>query len=103
MTLESEIRPIRAANLLRTMHKVLPRGRHYYPLYALCNPDTRGLVAIPFGKHHILQPVGWRKEVMKFLLTEEAIPDFQIVAPIVQKLERGHLIDVGANRGAFTL
>lgn len=62
-----------------------------------------GLLALPFGQYHLLQPAAWTKSVTSQLLsgTDVAL-EFQVIKPICRQLT-GVLVDVGANVGAFTL
>ena len=100
---QTAVRPLRGGGLLRAMHAVLPLGRQYHPLYSLFNP-AHGLVAVPFGPFQLVQPAGWGKHNTKVLLTGAGmIPEFELLAPIVKQLERGSLIDVGANVGLYSL
>jgi len=102
-SLPSNIRPIRGEQLLRRLHRLLPLGRKYAPLFAALN-SRHALVAIPFGPFRVVYPALWRKAaVSQLLLGTDLIPEFNLLVPICRQLKHGHLIDVGANIGLYTL
>ena len=98
-----EIRPLRGAGLLRTLHAVLPLGRKYHPLLGLLNGRS-GLAALPFAGRHLVHPLAWGKSATGLLLAGEAyVPEVQLLPPLLKPLKEGILVDVGANIGIYPL
>jgi FkbM family methyltransferase len=96
--------PARGEALLRGLHRVLPLGRKYHPLFSLLN-ERQGLISVPFDhKHVVSSPAGWAKHLTELLLLGmDVIPEFSVLAPICRRLQTGCLVDVGANIGLYTL
>ncbi len=98
-----EIRPLRGAGLLRTLHAVLPLGRKYHPLLGLLN-GRDGLAALPFAGRYLVHPLAWGKSATGLLLAGEAyVPEVQLLPPLLKSLKEGTLVDVGANIGIYPL
>src|SRR5689334_15892106 len=99
----SAVRPLRGVQLMRQLHRVVPLGRKYFPLLGLLN-SGRGLCAIPFDRFQLVHPAAWRKQAANFLLIgPEVVPEFQLLASLCPQLERGVIVDAGANIGVYTL
>src|SRR5437773_3823058 len=97
------VRAIRGEKLLRRLHRVLPLGRKYHPLLSVLN-GRHGLLTIPFDNWRLVQPASWAKQITNQLLSGiDVVPEFRLLAPLVRQLSSGHLIDVGANIGLYTL
>ncbi|MGA2802024.1 MAG: FkbM family methyltransferase [Verrucomicrobiota bacterium] len=97
------MRNVRGEQLLRTLHGVLPLGRHYQWLLGALNSD-QGLLVIPFESFRFVIPATWRKLATNFLLTgPNLMPEFRLLKPIIQNLRTGCLVDVGANMGLYTM
>ena len=97
------VRPVRGAGLVRGLNQVLPLGRKYNLLVRLLN-GSRGLRAVPFGSHQAIEPAAWSKTIATLLTLEmDVVPEFCVLEPLCRELTAGHLIDVGANVGLFTL
>lgn len=100
---DREIRSLHGVRLLRALHRMAPLGRKYHPLLTLFN-GRHGLVAIPFEGYELVHPASWGKYVTAFLLAgRDLVPEFRLVPPLCQRLQEGHLVDVGANLGVYTL
>src|SRR2546429_1392167 len=98
-----QVRAIRGEKLLRGLHRILPLGRKYHPLLSAMNGRS-GLLAIPFDQCLLVQPTAWAKQITNQLLNGvDVVPEFSLLAPRVRQLTSGHLIDVGANIGLYTL
>lgn len=98
-----EVRAPRGAELVRVLNQVLPLGRKYNLLVRLLN-GQRGLLAVPFGVHHAIEPAAWSKTIATLLTLDcDVVPEFRVLGPLCRELSAGHLIDVGANVGLFTL
>src|SRR2546429_1475415 len=98
-----QVRAIRGEKLLRGLHRILPLGRKYHPLLSAMNGRS-GLLAIPFDQCRLVQPTAWAKQITNQLLNGvDVVPEFSLLAPRVRQLTSGHLIDVGANIGLYTL
>lgn len=98
-----QVRTLRGGRLLQAIHGILPLGRKYHPLLSLLN-SPRGLVIVPFSRHEIFLPAAWRKFIAGLLLTQQNfIPEFNLLPPILRQLDKGFLVDVGANIGLYTL
>lgn len=94
---------MRGVRLLSTLHKALPLGRRYHPLVSLLNPG-QGLLSIPFEGCDLVHPASWRKYATAFLLAGRAVvPEFGLLEKLLGELPEGHLVDVGANIGVYTL
>jgi FkbM family methyltransferase len=101
--IREQIRGIRGERLLRTLHGVLPLGRKYHPLLSLFN-SPQGLLIVPFGQYQIFLPAAWRKLIAIVLLTQKnVVPEFKLLVPALRQLNKGCLVDVGANLGLYTL
>lgn len=97
------VRAVRGAGLVRGLNKVLPLGRKYNLLVRLLN-GQRGLLAVPFGGYQAIEPAAWSKTIATLLTLEiDVVPEFRVLEPLCRELTAGHLIDVGANAGLFTL
>jgi len=97
------VRTLRGEKLLRGLHRILPLGRKYHPLFSVLN-GRRGLLAIPFDQCRLVQPASWAKQITNQLLSGvDVVPEFRLLAPLVPHLASGCLIDVGANIGLYTL
>lgn len=98
-----QLRQLRGQRILRFLHRCLPLGRHYHPVLSLFN-SSHGFVMVPFHGFQLIHPALWRKELTNILLLgPKVIPEFSLLEPVVRQLERGYLIDVGANIGLYTL
>jgi len=98
-----QVRAVRGEKLLRGLHRILPLGRKYHPLLSALN-GRRGLLTIPFDQCRLVQPTAWAKQITNQLLNGvDVVPEFSLLAPRVRQLSSGHLIDVGANIGLYTL
>jgi FkbM family methyltransferase len=96
-------RRLRAGGVFRALNKCVPLGRRYHRFLELVNPKA-GLVAIPFGKFEVVHPASWGSEVAAILFFgENLMPEFRLLPPILKELKSGHLVDVGANIGLYTL
>lgn len=99
----SEIAPVRGAALIRFLNAAVPLGRLYHPVLGLLNRH-HGLVSVPFGKHQLLQPAIWRKQLTNYLLFgERFLPELRLLADLVREVSSGSVLDVGANVGMYTL
>ena len=100
---DPQIPPMRGVRLLRALQKVLPLGRRYHPLVSILNP-SHGLFSIPFEGCSLVHPASWRKYATAFLLAGRAVvPEFVLLEKLLAQLPGGHLVDVGANIGIYTL
>ena len=98
-----QARAVRGEKFLRGLHRLLPLGRKYHPLLSALN-GRRGLLAIPFDQCRLVQPAAWAKQITNQLLNGgDVVPEFSLLAARVRQLTSGHLIDVGANIGLYTL
>src|SRR5439155_9728933 len=94
---------VRGEWLLRRLHQVLPLGRKYHPVLSLLN-GRRGLLAIPFDGHQLVQPAVWAKQIAQQLLAGvDVVPEFRLLAALCRQFQAGCLLDVGANIGLYTL
>jgi FkbM family methyltransferase len=99
----NDVREVRGASLLKTLNRVFPLGRKYYPLVRVLN-NPRGLLATSFDKYRVLQPACWTKAVTKSLLFgTEIVPEFQLVKSLGQEVSHGFFVDLGANIGLYVL
>ncbi len=100
---QTKVRPIRGEKFLGGLNRFLPLGRKYHRLLRLLN-GQRGLLAIPFGPYHVLKPAAWTKSITtQLLLGADMAAEFQLLEPFCRQCQSGHLIDVGANIGLYTL
>lgn len=100
---KAQLHQVHGQKILRFLHRCIPLGRHYHPVFSLFN-SSHGFVTVPFDRFRLVHPASWRKEVTKMLLLgADVIPEFSLLAPVVRKLDRGCLVDVGANIGLYTL
>jgi FkbM family methyltransferase len=100
---QTKVRPIRGEKFLCDLNRFLPLGRKYHHLLRLLN-GQRGLLAIPFGPYRVLKPAAWTKSVTAQLLAGgDVAVEFQLLEPFCRQCQSGHLIDVGANIGLYTL
>jgi len=98
-----KVRPLRGERLLRALHRGLPLGRKYHPLVSLLN-SRRGMIAIPFERHQLVQPAAWRKQIANILLSGvNMVPEFKLLASLIPELKVGTVLDAGANIGLYTL
>jgi FkbM family methyltransferase len=99
----NEIRHIRGGGMVRALNRFLPLGRKYHPLLRLLN-GRHGLLLVPFDKYHVIEPAAWSKAIATHLvMNTDTVAEFQVLKPLCQQCPAGHLIDVGANLGLFTL
>ena len=97
------VRAVRGAGLVQALNQLLPLGRKYDLLIRLLN-GRHGLLAVPFGGHQAIEPAAWSKTIATLLtLGTDVVPEFSVLEPLCRELPAGHLIDVGANVGLFTL
>ncbi len=88
---------------MQTLNRVLPLGRKYYYLLKLLN-SRRGWFQVGFGRYTMVQPAAWPKETASLLLMgTNVVPDFALLGPVCRELNRGCIVDVGANIGLYTL
>jgi hypothetical protein len=98
-----EMRPVRGGKLVCTLNCFLPLGRKYHPLLRLLN-GSQGLLAIPFGQYRVMKPAAWIKSITsELVLGEDMAIEFEPLKALCQRCTNGHLIDVGANLGLYTL
>ncbi|MHC4934135.1 MAG: FkbM family methyltransferase [Planctomycetota bacterium] len=100
---QTQIEPIRGATLLRVVNRVLPLGRHWHWILRLCNRPGR-LVEFRYVGYRFVLPSAWTKRITTYLLaSEKHHEDFFAVAPLLESLEEGTIVDVGANLGQTAL
>jgi FkbM family methyltransferase len=98
-----EMRPVRGGKLVCTLNCFLPLGRKYHPLLRPLN-GSQGLLAIPFGQYRVMKPAAWIKSITsELVLGEDMAIEFEPLKALCQRCTNGHLIDVGANLGLYTL
>jgi len=99
----NQVRPVRGGKLMTTLNRFLPLGRKYHPLLRFLN-SRHGLVALPFYRYQVLKPASWMRSVTEQLASgSDVVAEFQAIKPLLQKCQNGHLVDVGANIGFYTL
>jgi FkbM family methyltransferase len=97
------VRPLRGEKLVGSLNRFLPLGRKYYPLLRLLN-SRHGLLTLPFGRYQVIKPAAWIRSIAEQLaLGTDTVAEFQVVKPLCEQCRFGHLIDVGANIGFYTL
>lgn len=100
---QNEIHQIRGGNFIRALNRFLRFGRKYHLLLRLLN-NRHGLLSVPFDNHHVIQPAAWSKAIAtQLVMGTDMVAEFQVLKPLCQQCSSGHLIDVGANIGLFTL
>ena len=98
-----EVRPVRGGKFVCALNRFLPLGRKYHLLLQLLN-SPEGLLKIPLGKYHIIKPATWIKYITSELVQgEDMAMEFGPLKVLCQQCTGGHLIDVGANIGLYTL
>jgi len=103
MTNEDLINRLRGAKAVRFLHRIIPLGRKYHPLLALLN-KRQGLIAVPFAESYVITPALWRKQMANYLLSgADFIPEIKLIEPLFRKLDKGVILDVGANTGLYVL
>ena len=103
MTNEDLINTLRGANAVRFLHRIIPLGRKYHPLLALLN-KRQGLIAVPFAESYVITPALWRKQIANYLLSgADFIPEIKLIQPLFQTLDKGVILDIGANTGLYIL
>ena len=97
-----ETKPLRGKGLLRTLNALVPLRRKYGPLIKLLNRE--GVLEVPYAGYTTLMPATWPKAVAYHYLWQQwSVPEFRLVRDALAELERGTIIDVGANLGHFAL
>jgi FkbM family methyltransferase len=99
----NEVRPVRGGKLVCALNRFLPLGRQYHPLLRLLN-GSQDLLEIPFGKYRVIKPAAWIKSITsELVLGEDMSIEFEPIKELCRLCAAGHLIDVGANIGLYTL
>ena len=97
------MRSVRGGKFVCALNHFLPLGRKYHPLLWLLN-GSQGLLAVPFGKYRVIKPAVWIKSITsELVLGEDMAIEFEPFKMLCQQCADGHLIDVGANIGLYTL
>ena len=102
-TVLSKVQTLHGTELLRALHKFLPLGRKYHPLFSLFN-GRRGLGGIPFAGAELVHPLKWSKAAAGLLLDgENCVPEVCLLPKLIEPIDEGILVDVGANIGIYPL
>jgi len=103
MANEDLIHTLRGAGMVRFLHRIIALGRKYHPILALLN-KRQGLIAVPFDESYVITPALWRKQIANYLTSgANFIPEIKLIEPLSRKLEKGVILDVGANTGLYVL
>lgn len=99
------ITPVKNSFFLRLIYKILPLGHR---LYFLIEKYARyqGLLDIPWGKYRLLFPSGWLGQFSMHELIfkgKNSTPELTIVQDIIEQIDRGIFIDIGAAIGLYIL
>jgi len=103
MTNDDLIHTLQGAKLVRFLHSLIPLGRKYHPVLALLN-KRQGLIAVPFDESYVITPALWSKQMANYLIHGvNFVPEIKLVENLCRKLDKGVILDIGANTGIYVL
>lgn len=96
---------VRATTMLRLLHRMLPLERRFFALLRGYGA-VRGLLSVPWGKFRLHFPSRWLPDVCGAVYKSPKANNpefFEILAPLISKLNAGSIVDIGAAMGVYIL
>ena len=102
---DAHVTPVKRTKILRLLHRALPLERKFLPLIEAYGSEP-GLLSVPWGKFRLHFPSDWLADTCDaiYKAPESNNPEFfELLAPVVGKLQWGCIVDVGAAIGVYIL
>ncbi len=101
---KASIKLIEHIKLLRFIARLLPVGHRLYPLVRGYS-SYEGLLGIEFGRYYLLYPATWLAPLRSHIIFtgQKNYPEFRLFKSLIQKINQGTIVDVGANFGEWVL